>query len=135
MIRTYIDSGVLIAAARGSEKLGRRALAVISDSRTRQFVSSDYVKSETIPKPTFFGRHEELRFYEQFFSTVDTWIQFDNAHLVSAFDEACATGLAWVDAIHVVVAQLSGCEEIITSEKQTSAIHRTRRVRIVSIDE
>ena len=134
MTRTYIDSGVLIAAARGSGKLADRALKVISDSATRDFVSSDYVKSETVPKPTFFGREAEVQFYEQFFSNVTTWITFDTAHLQSAFDEACNTGLSWVDAIHVVIAQLSGCDELITCEKPSSAIHRATRIRIVSID-
>jgi len=125
---------VLIAAARGSGKLAARALTVISDSATRDFVSSDYVKSETVPKPTFFRREAEVKFYEQFFSSATTWITFDKAHLESAFDEACKTGLSWVDAIHVVIAQLSGCDEFVTCEKPTSAIHRATRIRIVSID-
>ncbi|MBI3210910.1 MAG: type II toxin-antitoxin system VapC family toxin [Candidatus Solibacter usitatus] len=134
MIRTYIDSGVLIAAARGSGQLADRALKIITDNTTRDFVSSDYVRSETVPKPTFFGREEEVHFYEQFFSRVTIWIPFDKVHLESAFQEACRTGLSRVDAIHVVVAELSGCEELVTSEKLSSAIHRTTRVHIVSID-
>ena len=134
MKRTYIDSGVLIAAARGSGELAERALAVISDNATRVYVSSDSVKSETIPKPTVFGRNEEVRFYEQFFSRVTTWVTFDRTHLENAFDEACNAGLSWVDAVHVIIAELSGCEELVTAEKPSSAIHRTTRVRIISID-
>jgi hypothetical protein len=44
MKRTYVDSGVLIAAARGSGTLAERALSIISDTEAREFVCSDYVK-------------------------------------------------------------------------------------------
>ena len=131
MIRTYVDSGVLIAAARGSGPLGERALAIISDSVSREFVSSDYVKSETLPKPTFFARRAEVRFYEAFFSDVS--ITFDQSHLVLAFEQACEEGLGWVDALHVVAAELSGCEESVTAEMASSSIRRSKRIRIVSI--
>lgn len=134
MTRTYIDSGVLIAAARGTSRLAERALAVLSDTAGREFVSSDYIKLEILPKPTYFGRQEEVRFYEAYFARVSSWLSFESAHLDAAFDEACRSGLSGVDAIHVVVATLGGCDELITTEKPTSAIHRTALLRIVSID-
>ena len=81
MTRTYPDSGVLIAAARGSGKLAQRALTIISDTSTREFVCSDYVKFEIVPKPTYFGRQAELRFYETFFATAAEWVAFDVSHL------------------------------------------------------
>lgn len=55
-------------------------------------------------------------------------------HLEAAFEEACRSGLQSYDAIHVTVAALSGCDELVTTEKPTSAIHRTTLIRIVSID-
>jgi len=134
LIRTYVDSGVLIAAARGSGPLGKRALDVISDTANREFISSEYVMFETVPKPTYFGRTAEVRFYEEFFATVASWFSFNAAHLTEAFEEACASGLSSIDAVHVVVAAMAGCQELVTSEKPTSAIHRTNRIRIVSID-
>lgn len=134
MIRTYVDSGVLIAAARGSGKLGQRALEIISDTASREFISSEYVRFETVPKPTYFSRSAEVRFYEEFFSSAVRWFSFDATHLSEAFDEACTSGLSSTDAVHVVLAALAGCQELVTSEKRTSAIHRTNRVRVVSID-
>lgn len=134
MKRTYVDSGVLIAAARGSGTLAERALSIISDTEAREFVCSDYVKLEVIPKPTYFGFIAEVNFYESFFSTVATWLPFNVEHLEGAFSEACSSGLGSIDAIHVVVAASSGCDEIITSEKPNSAIHRTTLLRVVSID-
>jgi len=134
LIRTYVDSGLLIAAARGNGKLGVRALEVLREGSAREFVSSDYVKLEILPKPTYFGREAELKFYNAYFSTVSEWLRFDVGHLEAAFEEACRAGLQSYDAIHVAVAAISGCDELITTEKPTSAIHRTTLMRIVSID-
>ena len=134
MILTYVDSGLLIAAARGSGILGLRALDVLRDSKAREFVSSDYVKLEVLPKPTYFGREAEVKFYNAYFSTVSMWLNFDAVHLRAAFEEACQSGLQAYDAIHVAAAAMGGCDELITTEKPTSAIHRTTLIRIVSID-
>lgn len=97
-------------------------------------MSSDYIKLEILPKPTYFRRDAELKFYAAYFSTVSQWFKFDVTHLDAAFEEACSAGLQSYDAIHVIVAAISGCDELITTEKPTSAIHRTTRIRIVSID-
>jgi predicted nucleic acid-binding protein len=108
LIRTYIDSGLLIAAARGSGKLGDHALGVLRDSGAREFVSSDYVKMD----PIYFGREAEIRFYNAYFSTVSTWLNFNAAHLEAAFEEARRSGLQSYDAIHVAVAAIGGCDEL-----------------------
>jgi len=131
--RTYVDAGVLIAAARGNGKLGTAALSVIADE-SREFVSSDYVKLEVIPKPTYFGRTKEIKFYETFFKNVSEWLPFDDFDLEQALQEACVSGLSALDAVHVVVAAGSGCQEVITSERSGSAIHRTKLILVTSID-
>lgn len=137
MTRTYADSGILIAAARGKEKhkLHDRAQAILNDPK-RDFVCSDYVRLEVIPKPTFFKNVAEVAFYEFYFSTVapGNWVAFDGDHLRQAFEEACRSGLSAIDAIHVVVAAISECDELVTTEKIGTGIHRTDLIRIVSID-
>lgn len=125
---------MLIAAARGQGRLGQRALDLISDTASHEFVCSEYVRMETVPKPTYFGNTLEIEFYEEFFSRVSMWLPFDKVHLEEAFREACKSGLSSFDAIHVVLASLTACDELVTSEKPVTAIHRTKRVRIVSID-
>ena len=119
MIKTYIDSGILIAAARGNGKLAQAALDVLRDTNAREFVSSDYVKLEVIPKPTYFGRDVEVAFYNAFFSKVSECLSFDVVHLRAAFEEACKSGLQAYGAIHVIIAAISGCDELITTEKPT----------------
>jgi predicted nucleic acid-binding protein len=131
-MRTYIDSGVLITAARGNAFLSAPAIEILTDV-TREFVSSEWVRLEVLPKARYFQRQSEVSFYDVFFGRVSIWAPFEPELLTTALEEATRSGLSAVDAIHIVLAATSGCEELITSEKTTSAIHRTGRVRIVSI--
>jgi predicted nucleic acid-binding protein len=124
----------LIAAARGSGRLAERALAVIADTAAREFVCSDYVRLEVIPKPTFERRLAELKFYEEFFASASVWLPFDLNHLRRALSEACAAGLTAMDAIHVIAAAESDCQELVTSEKPGKPIHRTKLLTVLSID-
>lgn len=50
--RTFIDSGVLIAAARGRSEQSKRAMQILDDP-SREFVSSPFVKLEILPKAIF----------------------------------------------------------------------------------
>lgn len=134
MKRTYIDSGVLIAAARGSGRLAEKAIGVLTDTAAREFVCSEYVRLEVVPKPTYLGRAAEVKFYEEFFATVSEWLPFDIHCMQRALVEACSSGLSAMDAIHVVAAAESECQEIVTSEKPTKPMHRTKLISVLSID-
>jgi predicted nucleic acid-binding protein len=132
VIRTYIDSGVLIAASHGTGDVGRRALAAIADDH-REYVSSDYVRIEVIPQALYHKRAAEVRFYEAFFEGVSVYVSFNAMHWTRAYEEACECGLAPIDALHVATAVLAQCEECVTTERSTSRLHRARNIRIVSI--
>ena len=132
MTRTYIDSGVLIAAARGRAPMALRALEVLDDP-TREFVSSIFVKLEILPKAIYYKNEAEAEFYEAFFSGVTHWANPYETLIEEAFKEASATGLAALDALHVVSALSVGAEELVTSEKPDKPLHRTRLIKVVSI--
>ncbi|MFQ4145974.1 hypothetical protein [Chlorogloeopsis sp. ULAP02] len=72
MIRTFIDSGVLIVAARGEGAIAERALAILEDSNP-EFVSSIFLKLEVLPKAIYKNKTSEIKFYEEYFNelTVD----------------------------------------------------------------
>jgi predicted nucleic acid-binding protein len=132
LIRTYIDSGVLIAAARGRGDLSERALAVLADE-SRELVSSDYTRLEVVPKAAYFKQQAELDFYEVFFSQTAVCVSFNTVQWPTLFAEACKSGLSGFDAIHVTLAASAGCAELITTERPGKAIHRTTLVRVISI--
>jgi predicted nucleic acid-binding protein len=127
-----VDSGVLIFAAKGNSAAAALALPFLQDA-AREFVTSEYVRLEVLPKPTCFGNKVEVEFYNAFFRLNSRTIPTSVALLELAMEEACRIGLSAIDAIHVACAVFGGAEEIVTSEKTTKPIHRTQLVRVVSI--
>jgi predicted nucleic acid-binding protein len=127
-----VDSGVLIFAAKGNTEAAALALPFLQDA-TREFVTSEYVRLEVIPKPTCFGNQIEVEFYNAFFRLNGRTIPTSVALLELAMEEACRTGLSALDAIHIACAVFGGAEELVTSEKNTKPMHRTQLVRVVSI--
>jgi hypothetical protein len=129
---TYVDSGVLIFAAKGTTEAAALALPFLGDPK-REYVTSDYVRLEVLPKATFHKRTAELAFYNLFFTTATRSIPTSEALLEYALEEACKTGIHGLDAVHIACAVFAGAEEFITSEKTSRPIHRTKLVRVVSI--
>lgn len=66
MIITFIDAGVLIAAARGRTEVSAEALAILDDP-DRSFASSEFVRLEVLPKALFNRKSAEAEFYLEFF--------------------------------------------------------------------
>jgi predicted nucleic acid-binding protein len=127
-----VDSGVLIFAAKGTTEAAALALPFLQDA-TREFITSEYVRLEVLPKPIRFGNQDEVEFYNAFFRLNSRTIPTSVALLNLAMEEACKTGLNALDAIHVACAVFGGAEEIVTSEKTTKPIHRNTLVRVISI--
>ena len=103
MIRTFIDSGVLIYAARGEDTIAEVALQFIEDSE-RELASSIFLKLEVLPKSIFNKREQEIRFYESFFSAVSYWAMDIDLILRNAYREASEFGLGAMDALHKITA-------------------------------
>ncbi len=129
---TYIDSGVLIFAAQGTTTAAALALPFLADP-SREYVTSEYVRLEVLPKATFHGQTEEVAFYNLFFATTTRSIPTSEALLKYALEEACKTGIQGLDAVHIACAVFAGAEEFITSEKTNKPIHRTKLIKTVSI--
>jgi predicted nucleic acid-binding protein len=132
LTRTFLDSGVLIAAARGSEPATRRAFEILDDGR-RSFVSSPFVRLEVLPKAIFHQRHAEVAFYEAYFEAVVDWVPPDQELLKEASRLAALFGLSAIDALHVAAATVAGADELITSEKAGRPIHRVSSLTVKTI--
>ena len=65
MIRTFLDSGVLLTAWKGKDRA--RALAVMEDTE-REFVTGQLIRLELIPKAAYQKQTAEMRLYEAHFS-------------------------------------------------------------------
>jgi predicted nucleic acid-binding protein len=132
LLRTYIDSGVLIWAAQGVSRNAEVALRFVGDPM-REYVTSDYIRLELIPKATFHKNHAELEFYETFFRANIRCIPTSESLIQSAMEEGCNTGISGIDALHVACAVFAGAEEFITTEKITKPIHRTTLIKVICI--
>lgn len=132
MIRTFVDSGVLIEAFRGSSAIAASVLAILNDAN-REFVTSEFVRLEVLPKPTFQKRLIEVAFYNTFFTTVSQSASITRTLVRLAMRRAEEFGLSAVDALHVAAAETTGAAELITAERPTSPLSRVTSIRVVSI--
>jgi predicted nucleic acid-binding protein len=129
---TFVDAGVLIAAARGGSEQARRAMAVLDDPH-REFVSSPFLRLEVLPRAVFNRRAAETAFYEAFFASVTRWATDLGSILLVAEAESSSFGVEAMDALHIAAAASAGAAELITTEKQTRSIHRARAVKVVTL--
>jgi len=129
---SFIDTGVLIAAARGNHHLSDRALAILEDS-DRQFAASTFLKLEVLPKAIHQQQQAEIKFYETYFDAVTHWAKDIETIVAVGYEEASRFGLGAMDALHVAAAILVGADELITTEKPQRSMHRTHSIRIISL--
>lgn len=132
MIRTFIDSGVLIQAIRGEENLANKALEILGDT-DREFASSIFLKMEVLPKAIYNKQSEEVQFYQEYFASVTYWAMDINQIILNAYLEASQYGLGAMDALHIASAISLNVAEFITSEKPNKSIHRTCNINIISL--
>ena len=130
--KTFVDTGVLIAAARGEKDEAEQAMKIIDDL-DREFVASPFLKLEVLPKAVYGKREAEASFYETFFDAVTYWADSVKEITTNAYAEACKFGLGAMDALHIAAAVSAGAEDFITTEKLGKPIHRVDSIRVLSI--
>lgn len=128
MKRTYVDSGVLTRAARGVESMSAPAVALLCDP-DREFVSSEFVRLELLARAVPI----ETQFYETYFRQVAIWASMEPYLWTTAVSESRATGVTPLDALHVVLAATTGCDELVTTQASGAAIYKTKRITVVGL--
>ena len=128
-IRTFLDSGVLIAAFNGPTSLRETALQILEDPG-RLFLTSLFVRLEVLPKAIFNKRAAETRFYETFFARAIV-ARDVKAILTLGEREASHSGVGPMDSLHVAAAHLLSAHDFITAEKPGKSIHRSSLVNVV----
>ncbi|MBR8838850.1 MAG: PIN domain-containing protein [Stigonema ocellatum SAG 48.90 = DSM 106950] len=130
--KTYIDSGVLITTFQGVQSASIRANTILNDGN-REFVSSQFVKLEVLPKAIYHNQLDEVQFYETFFAAVSHWVTELEQITQDAYQLACTYALASMDALHVAAAVRLKADELITTEKPTKPMHRVTQIQIFSL--
>lgn len=121
-VRTYVDANLLIAAWRGRDEVGLKAMAILDDPG-RLLLVSDAVWLEVMPKPLYQKERRESEFYQAVFAQAEliAW-QLDALH--KAHGLAQRYGIAAMDAIHVTLAIAAKADEFVSAEKPTKPMFR-----------
>ena len=128
-IRTFLDSGVLIAAYKGSPQIEASAITILDDPN-RVFLSSPFVRHEVSPKALFNRQHDEYRFYQKYFRRA-AFCDDLKAILSRAGKEAAKSGIGPMDSLHIAAAYLLDADEFVTIEKPAKSIYRTSLVKVI----
>ena len=121
--RTFLDSGVLIAAYKGSPSIEEPA-GLILDDPSRVFLSSPFVRHEVSPKALFNKQAVEYRFYQGYFRRA-LFCEDLKAILSHAGKESAKSGIGAMDSLHIAAAHLLGADEFVTTERPGKSIYRT----------
>jgi predicted nucleic acid-binding protein len=132
MIRTYVDANTLIAAFRGDHPAADNALAILADP-DRSFIASAYLRLETLRKPLFYRRENEIAFMETYFAGVSLWAPTDDALVIRALDLAAWLDIGAFDALHAVAALQGGAEVFVTVERPTKPLFRVPGLNTLSL--
>ena len=119
---------MLIAAAAGQPAIKEQALALLA-TPYHEFVYSPLLRLEVLLLPKFNKRHLEVRFYEEYFAAATCYGSLDRIFEI-AEKEAYRHGIAVLDATHVATAHLTHCDALITLEKETKPLYRTKLVPV-----
>jgi hypothetical protein len=133
MGRTFLDSGVLITAARSISRDRERALQIFEDS-DRIFLTSPFVHLELVPKAIFHKKLLEKALYDVYFNAAEWFRDLDKIEAAGRI-EAAKSGLAAMDALHLASAHLSGADEFITTERPEKPMYCSSLVRVVYLFE
>jgi len=131
-IRTFVDADVLITAFQGKDALWQKAMEVIDDPK-REFVVSDYLKLEVIPKPTFHHFYEEVQFMEAFIDSASLQVNATPSITKQAIILASRYNLTPLDALHAGTAVESKADMLITLERPTSPLCQIKEIKVVSL--
>lgn len=132
MIKTYLDSGVLISAYQGNDEISLKALSILNDEN-RQFLASAFVKLEVLSKAIYHQQTTEIDFYETFLESCSLWADDFSQIIPLAQEIASQYGLNALDALHIASAISVNADEFITTEKSTKPLHRVTEIIVISL--
>jgi hypothetical protein len=97
-----------------------------------EFWYSPLLRLETMLQPTRENRALEVDFYSAYFSQANCYGDMNRIFEIGERDSP-QHAIPVMDAMHVAAASLARCAALITTEKVTKPMFRTRLIRILSI--
>ena len=131
-MKTCVNANTLITAFRSDHPAADEALALLGDP-DRTFMASAYLRLETLRKPLFYRRADEIAFMETYFAGVSLWVPTDDALVIRALDLAARLDLGAMDALHAAAALQGGAEVFVTTERPTKPLFRVPGLNTISL--
>ncbi|WP_295444824.1 PIN domain-containing protein [uncultured Thiodictyon sp.] len=132
MIKTYVDANALIAAFRGDHPASAEALGVLGEPG-RAFVACAFLRLETLRKPLFYRREDEIVFMERYFAAVSLWVPTTDALVQQALGLAAQRDLGAMDALHAAAALQAGADVFVTLERPTKPLFQVPGLNTISL--
>lgn len=130
-IRMFVDANILILMTNPADASMFEKIKSVLYDPNREFIASDFLRLEVLPKPTFNKRQPSIAFCEKYFQNCQHYVETNKLLLDTAFAEACNLGLPPIDAIHLAAAHLGNADDFVTLEKPTKPMHRSRLVKVI----
>ena len=99
----------------------------------REFVSSQMVRLELLPKSSYFKNQPEIAFYRNFFARVKGEERLSADLGDEAMNLGTQYGLAAADAINIAAAIRQGASEFMTTEMPGKPMFRVNEILVVSL--
>ena len=131
MVRTYLDTGVLIDAAGGKGTRSEAALRLLNDPK-RTFLSCPYLDFELLPQVIRNRVREQQHFLEAFLLATER-VEDMRAIFRLAFQEASLSPVSGIDARHIAAAHLLKADEFITTERPGKSICKNGLVPVIHL--
>jgi predicted nucleic acid-binding protein len=134
MTKTYLDSGILLAAWRSlDDSRAELAISVMEDP-TRIFYSSQLARLELLPKAIYFKQQAEIEFYQTHFDGTEAEVLLSRELGLEGERLGAKYGLAAIDALHLAAAIKMGAEEFITIEKADKPMFRVKEIKVRTLN-
>ncbi|MDQ6632029.1 MAG: PIN domain-containing protein [Verrucomicrobiota bacterium] len=132
MIKTFLDTGIFLAAWRGNEQAAGEAVSIMEDAN-REFFTAQLVKLELLPKPVFHKNHHEISFYNTHFLQIKKEEPLSESLGNDAMRLAKQYGISAADSLNIAAAIRLGVQEFITTEARSKPLFRVPGIKIISI--
>lgn len=130
--RVYIDANIWIEAVQGDGESASNAVALL-DSEAIQPIISDYILLETLPKPQFHRRLEQVALFHSLFADAENIAPDPSALMPLAIRLAGLYDLSPMDALHTACALIGEVDEFATLEKPGKPFFRVPELRARSL--
>jgi predicted nucleic acid-binding protein len=134
VIRTFLDSGILISAARGDRPHSERCQRIIEERR-RTLLTSVFVRLEVYPQVTYREFALQRAYLNEFFmEPALEWASDLNGMVQLGLLQAERHGLGAMDSLHIAAAMLLRADQFITAEKPSKPMFRVQSLSVINVD-